>query len=167
MQQTIAGEIFLGSNRQSGRLSTFPQDFLGKIIFRLGEGTPLAKKMSGKKCAKSASELSHRAKQNSHLLFEDLLEVKMQCRTCSKSTLKLKASPTTTCQLQPSPMSSSRCGRKHFKLSFVSTYFNNISKYIFKNIRQCQLQLSPVSSSHWDKYSNSWHRAKAFQTLHL
>ena len=54
----------------------------------------------------------------------------MQCRTCSKSTLKLKASPTTTCQLQPSPMSSSRCGTKYFKILFVSTYFNNMLKQI-------------------------------------
>ena len=42
MQQSIAGEICVGSNRQSGRLSTFPQDHLGKIIFRQGEGGPLS-----------------------------------------------------------------------------------------------------------------------------
>ena len=46
---------------------------------------------------------------------------------------------------------------KIFQDIFCFKIFQQYFKICFQSIRQCQLQLSPMSSSHWGEYFNSWH----------
>ena len=119
----------------------------------------------------SKSKCKERSDQK---LFEDLLEVKMQRAKWPQTVWGLTRSYNAMQNLFEVDAETESLANDHvpaaaesdvqltlwdkiFQDIFCFKIFQQYFKICFQSIRQCQLQLSPMSSSHWGEYFNSWH----------